>query len=465
VRTLAAVFVAIGFVVVAPEAGAKPRALLDVGRDGDVAIAGDDALVGFGTATGRVKVMSVPLQGGRPRQLLSLPAPGRRWTANVRVAASAQRVAALFLRDRSGGPPHQWDIFTGPLAGPLGPLISVTEPGSGQWVPTDIDVDRERLLVGEAQFPSGAYRLTTYGGTGGAEPIVQSPRLSPPVALARNFVTYVGWSSGDPKTARPQVRIADRLTAAVRATITLRSRTDDVDHLDLRSDGRVIASVDGKLLTAAPGSPQRRVAGGHGRYLEAGRFAGRAIAALEVGRAEMRRPVLLNPRSGALRSIGPRSTAFAGALASSRALPVAASGRTLAWLANGCLLTTTTADTSFEAPPRGPCPRAEVLLGEDEQVLRGRATRVAVRCVAAPRSGCRGVVILRGTAFGRGRFSIRRGRRQFVRVLFSRRQAALVRRAVRRDEEALFEPRARVVDGRVSPASTSGVLIERVLPR
>jgi hypothetical protein len=165
--------------------------------------------------------------------------------------------------------------------------------------------------------------------------------------------------------------------------------------------------------------------------------------------------------------VGPPSTELTG---------IAANEATVAWLANGCVLA---ADTSpvpappgaapaetLDAPPPGPCPRAEVDLGEESNTLRGRILRVPVICVATPPPGCRGEVLLgRGGWAGRGPFQVPPGGRRSIGVRLTRRGIAQVRRQIRLYPIADLSLSARVEDGRLVPPGNGNyrsVTIERI---
>jgi hypothetical protein len=153
--------------------------------------------------------------------------------------------------------------------------------------------------------------------------------------------------------------------------------------------------------------------------------------------------------------VGPRSTALTA---------LAADEGTVAWLANGCVLAAGVEDVApLETAPAGPCPRAEVVLDEHHQKLRGRTLRVQVTCVAAPPPGCRGAVVLGvGGRAGRGRFAVPAGERRPAEVRLNRRGMAAIRRQHRFDGVALLRLGARVADGRVSrEAGPAWVLVTR----
>jgi hypothetical protein len=165
-------------------------------------------------------------------------------------------------------------------------------------------------------------------------------------------------------------------------------------------------------------------------------------------------PVVIDPRGATRQRVGSPSAALTA---------LAADETMVAWLANGCVLAAGVTDVAtLEVVPPRPCPRAEVVLDEHDQKVRGGSVRVQVTCVAAPPSGCRGAVVLgfRGRA-ARGRFRVPAGGRQVVTVRLTRRGRAAVRRQLRLDGAVLFRMRARVADGRVSrEAGTRWMLID-----
>jgi hypothetical protein len=450
------------FVLLCGSAQARPRALYDVNRDADVVLAGGEILVGAGTPTGGVRVDAFPFSGDSARRLLTVPVPAPGWDGNVRLAASAERAAAAVSFDNEEDEPVEWRVYDGPAAGPLDLLTGVRPQQPSDWLPVDVDVDIDRLLVSELRFDLKASRASVYAPGVPPEPVPLRGRLIAPDTLAGDYVAYIGSIRRSPGERVGGVFVADRHSGDVRARILLRRPTDDVEYrdLDLASNGRVVAAVDGRLLTAAPGEAPHPVAGTAGRDLYAPRLVGRRIVALATTRFGARRVVVLDPRRRKLRRIGPPSTAIEA---------ITAGARSVAWLANGCVIAARLWDGPFRSPPRGPCPRAEAFLDESDQLLHGRTVRVVVTCVAAPRPGCRGVVQLRRSGFGRepilgrGRFRVPAGRRRVVAVSLTPRGLRRVRRDLRREGDSVFGLDANVRNGRVSDsAGTSGALIDRV---
>ena len=235
-----------------------------------------------------------------------------------------------------------------------------------------------------------------------------------PIKLAGDHIAYLGSAASGRNARLNGVLVADWRSGAIEATIALRRVNDDVgfDDLDLSPDGRAVVAVDGRLLTAAPGQQQRLVAGSRGRSLYRPRLVGQRMV-VQRETVSHARPLLLDSQLGTLRPVGPRSTAIE---------EIEADEQGVAWLANGCLLAAGLDDPPFAAPPPGPCPRAEVVLDEGDQLLRGRTVRIVVACIAAPPSGCRGTVRLRrASILGRGSFAIAPGQRRLIPVVLTRR--------------------------------------------
>jgi hypothetical protein len=442
------------------DAGAEPRALLDAQRAEDVAVAGGDVLVGAPTARGGARLTAVPVGGGEPRSRLWVRPPGRgEWTSMTELASSAQVAALLVDFTDPEGNTTEWRVYAGPPSGPLAIVhrARFVRQRPWLWFPIEIDVHGDRLVIQEIRValregvrPRFAFRLS-----------VQSPGMSParvpqggfgaPTAVAGNRVAYV---SG---RRRPLIRIVDWRTGRLSGTIGLGPFSGEImqRHLDLAEDGRAVVELDGDLFAGAPGERARPLPGTPGvPDLSAPRIAGERVAALAEARLDTRRPLVIDPRTATRHWVGPPSTALTA---------LAADETTVAWLANGCVLAAGVEDVApLEVVPSGPCPRAEVVLHDHDQRLRGGALRVRVTCVTAPPPGCRGTVVLRfaGRA-GKGSFRVRAGARRLVEVRLTRRGIAAVRRQFRLDGVALLRLGARVVDGRVSREAGPGWVLIR----
>jgi hypothetical protein len=442
------------------EAAAEPRALLDAPRAEDVAVAGGEVLVAATTARGGARLTAVPVGGGEPRSRLWVRPPGRgEWTSMTELASSAQLAALLVDFTDPEGNTTEWRVYAGPPSGPLAIVhrARFVRQRPWLWFPIEIDVHGDRLVIQEIRValregvrPRFAFRLS-----------VQSPGMSParvpqgrfgaPTVVAGDRVAYLS-------LRRPLlVRIVDWRSGRLAGTIGLGRYSGEIleRHLDLTADGRAVVELDGDLLAGAPGERARPLPGtADAPDLSAPRFAGERVAALAEARLDSRRPVIVDPRAATLNAVGPPSSA---------ATAIAADETTVAWLANGCVLAADVDDVApLDMVPPGPCPRAEVVLHEHDQKLRGRILRVRVTCVAAPPPGCRGTVVLRFAGHaGEGSFRVPAGARRLVEVRLTRRGIAAVRRQFRLDGVALLRLGARVADGRVSREAGPGWVLIR----
>ena len=353
-------------------------ALLDAPHASDVAVAGSEVVVTRNLPGGDVTVDAVAVQGGAVRRLLSVPSPRRRWHGRAGVVASAQRVAVQVAFMTSGDDTREYRLYTGPPAGPLRLDFRTRLPARGRWVPVDIDVDGDRVLLSEMRFRPFGVRLHVLApGAPPARVPWSGPALTGPFALAGDHVAVGGVS---------RLFVADLHSGSREASIVLEPG-DEVFDIDLAADGRLVAGFDGRLLTVAPGAAPAAVPGSAGHSLWEPLFAGSRIAALESIRLGFH-PVVLDPGGAQPRAVGSPSAAFG---------ELAADERGLAWIANGCVLYAPVDGAPPAEPPDGPCPRAEVLLDETDQRLHGRRVRIRVTCVAAPAPGCTGSMVLRDT--------------------------------------------------------------------
>jgi hypothetical protein len=443
------------------EASAQSRALLDAPRGEDVAVAGGEVLVAVSTAGGGARLMAVPAAGGPARVVFDVPPRGRGWKTVLRLSSSTQLTALLVAFLDANGYFRDWRVYAGPPAGPLALVQRVRGSRRGRtWTPIDVDVHGDRLLTQELRQPGFAFRLTVRAPDGTARPVPQG-RFGAPTAVAGEQLAYV---------SRSFIRIVDWRTGRLSSSIEVGRHSGDIEdrHLDMTDGARVVAAIDGRLMTGAPGVPIAQLPGSGGvAGLSAPRFAGERMAALAPARRGAERPVVIDPAARTLRRLGPPSTELTG---------IAANEATVAWLANGCVLAadtspaaappTATPAPTLDAPPPGPCPRAEVDLGEGSNRVRAGILHVPVICVAAPPSGCSGAVLLGKAGWaGRGRFRVMPGERRSVRVRLSRRGIAQVRRQLRLYPVAELHLGARVEDGRLVPPGNGnyrGVTIERI---
>jgi hypothetical protein len=452
---LAGFFVLAGPVLSAADAAAEPRALLDAPHAEEVALAGGEVLVSATTDHGAVRVTAAPVAGGPAVRRLTVRSPGRDWRATARLASSDRLTALLVMLDDPEGNLRFSRVYAGPPRGPFSLVRSVRMPRRGKVrIPFDIDVHADRLLIQEVRLPDPALRFTVRSP--GAAPVRRRQGLaSSPTAVAGDLVAYLRLRRGAP----PSFWLVDWRTGDVRETIALGEYSEDMRgrDVDLTEDGRLVAVLDGKLLGASPGETLRVLPGAEaGSPFSSPRFAGDRVAVLAGGPFDTYRPYIVDPGAGTRRAVGPPSTELNG---------IAADERTVAWLANGCVIAAEANDpSSLDALPPGPCPRAEVVVEEGDQVVRGRTLRVVVTCVAAP-DGCRGAALLgRAGWAGTGRFHIAAGERRSVRIRVSPRGMRSIRRQLRRCCPRDLRLGARVPDGRVGHGRdfAAGVLIRRI---
>jgi hypothetical protein len=433
---------------------AGTRALLDAPRAKDVAVAGGEVLLAATTSRGGARLRAVPVVGGATRDVLEVPGRGRGWKSVLRLASSAELTALLVGFLDPDGNFREWELYAGPPSGPLALVQRVRRPRAGRvWTPMDIDVHGDRLLIHDLRQPGFAFRLTVRAPDGTAPPLPRS-RWGGHVAVAGEQLAYLD---------RAFIRIVDWRTGQLSSTLEVGRHSGEIEdrHLDMTDGARVVAAIDGRLITGAPGVPVTQLPGSSGvAGLAAPRFAGERVAALAPAPRRGEQPVVIDPAAGTLRRVGPPSTDLRA---------IAANETTVAWLANGCMLAVDASPVgapALDAPPPGPCPRAEVALGEEDDRVRGRTLRVRVICVAAPAPGCSGEVLLgKGGWAGRGRFRLPPGARRSVRVRLSRRGIAQVRRQLRLYPIADFSLTARVEAGRLVPPANGtvrGVSIERI---
>jgi hypothetical protein len=448
-------FVLAGPALWAGDAAAELRALLDAPRAEEVAVAGGEVLVAATTDHGAVRVTAVPLAGGPAVRRLTVRSPGRDWIAFTRLVSSDRLAAVLVTFDDPEGNFRVSRVYAGPPQGPFSLVRRVHRPARETvWIPVDVDVHADRLLIQEARLPDLAFRFTVRSPD--AAPVRRRQRpVGSNTALAGDLVANLRLRRGAP----PSFWLVDWRTGEVRDSIGLGEHSEDMRgrDLDLTEDGRLVAVLDGRLVSASPGETVRVLPGAEGgSRFSSPRFAGDRVAVLAGGPFDTYRPYIVHPAAGTRRAVGPPSTELDS---------IAAGEGTVAWLANGCVIAVEAdVSSSVDALPPGPCPRAEVLVEEGDQVVRGRTLRVVVTCVAAP-DGCRGAALLgRGGWAGIGRFRVAAGDGRSVRIRISPRGMRSIWRQLSRGYPLDLSLDARMPDGRVGDGrGTAGVLITRIL--
>ena len=292
-RTVATI---IALLALAGPASAEPVALLDAPRAQAVALAGREVAVAGTRPGARVTVDAVAVDTGTRRRVLAGPSPGRGWSANLRRGASAQRIALLAAYEDDEGNPRRYRLLGGPPSGPLAPVLSAHPARRTAWIPLEIDVDADRVLVAELRFSDLRSRLRVLAPDGTATTVPWPGIALPPARLHGDRVAFVGAPQRDPEGPIDDVVVLDWRSGAVAATLGI-GDPDDVreEDLDLAGDGRTIAAVRGRLQLAAPGAGITPLAPDTPATWAAPRFAGAGIAALRGLRSGAREPVVLEP--------------------------------------------------------------------------------------------------------------------------------------------------------------------------
>jgi hypothetical protein len=414
---IGAAFLALAMV---PAAAGAQVGLRDDLAATEVALAGPDVLVLRKLREGSAELVAMSRTGAAARSLLSVESARPACCTGETLSASDARLAVIVAMAGRRGQIVGWRVYSGPPAGPLRLVRRTADRGLGTWVPYAVDVDGDRVLLGEIRERDERVRASVLEG--GSVPIAWANRTIAPVAIAGGYAAAVG-------TGPRRIAVADLDTGAERASV--RATLWNAEGVDLTAKGRVVAQTARGLATMSPGVPGRVLPGSKG--LTWPRFTGDAIAAVDEGV-----PLLLGG-DGSRRPLGPPTRVLTD---------LAADDRGIAWLANGCVRYAAIAGPA-PAPPAGdPCPSTEIglyLIADSR--LRGRVVRTPVRCITAPAGVCRGTVLARrgGRLVGRGRFAIAVGRQRWVPIQLTRNAAARFRRE--RGGSVIIG--ARVPDGRV----------------
>jgi hypothetical protein len=354
------------------------------------------------------------------------------------------RVVSSRLREQ-GAEHLRWSFYTGPIAGPL--QLEYTSRGKG-FIPFEADVDGNRVLLVEGKFTLFETRLRLFEPGVAPRVLPWASLVSPPIALAGEHVAYAGSTQSDGDAILNRVFGVNLETGAKEVAITDRTAVG----VDVTADGRVVTDRGDGLVTAAPGGPTTVLPGSAKLYLPS--FAGTSVAALQRVSHGAVRPVVLDSGATRARAVGVPSFEI-------QALD--ADERGVAWIGNGCVLYAPVGAPAPAEPPAGPCPRAEVVLGNVDSRLHGRNVRLEVSCIAAPADGCRGSVILRlrGAVIGREKFRAPAGSLGGASVTIDRRAGERIRRTVKRKGFALLGLDIRLRGGR-PPEPGTKIVIDKV---
>ena len=418
-RTLVLIAYGAALAPAAPAAGDVP--LRDDPRARAVALSGPDVLVARTGRHGRVAVDALPRAGGAARRLLTVPAHGQR-EDTPRLAASPQRWAALVQVEAPSGAVES-RLYAGSPGGPASLVLRSRWLSRRAWVPIDVAVDGEQLLLLEVQPERGRHpRAGVRAGRGARDRAVAGPCIrgdrdrgrprsrssAPSHAAATSACSASSWRTGA-RAQRPTRSTSEIPTASARPASTS-PRT-------AASSWRTTAGCS-RRDPAGRSGPSRRAVASRTRASPA--RAGDRSAARRALREPSGRS-LVDPAGGA---------AAAGSALASAALESLRRRRARRRLARERLRPLRAARRRARRPRRpDPCPAAEVLAGRgragaarphgpDPRHVRGGAARRLPRDGAAAQPPGR---------LGRGRFE-RPGRNAPARA----RAAHAPRRPVRR---------------------------------
>jgi hypothetical protein len=382
-----------------------------------VALAGDRLVIGNQSLPlPGVELMAAPTGGGEAVTLFSMPASSRQFPVLYDLDASAERVAFTTaevdsIRERV----LRLSAWAGSRTGPFERLVLYR---GGPWRPLDVHVSGTTVAVSEIKSETGARRHYIFSPGSPGIRVDASPRVRV-LDVAGSLVAFVDgerrlvvrdWASG-----------IDRLRYTAGGPVR---------SLDLAEDGRVLLHVPSnaalelidpsggvrRLATGRRGGGDARLAGDSAVLRSRGRFEGDGhIAVIDLATGKRRR--LSPPSLGLEHDPEPQDA-------------VDVQDDLVAWAANGCVFVAPIAGPGSTIVPPGPCPRAEILLEDDQpDRLWARTVRVRLRCVTAPPPGCRGRLRLAlERRLGGARYRIPAGRRGTVRVRLTRRGVAMLTR-------------------------------------
>jgi hypothetical protein len=360
--------------------------------------------------------------------------------------ASESTVAVLRYRES----PHGQDLDAQPYAGPVaGPLVALGGPvkvGGYLGAYESVEVSGDATLV----WRDGVTRTMLSVREPGM-PEKKLPSVAGEVAEARIAGDLVAFSvrrrPGDLDEEVRRLIVVNWRSGQVRYDRRLRW---DIDGLDLAPDGRVVASVVERLgfriALVDPFGNAGILARDGLAWLLAPRFAGSRIVAIRrlEGWPTRERVVALSPQTGAIADLSPRSEGISS---------LDADARSVAWVANDCVLATPADGPQMAVIPPGPCLRDELSLQGRPTPLPSRRIVVNVYCQTSATGVCQGTLRLRlkrkGNTLARRGFRVASGRRKRVVLRVSPATRRRLRRlSRRRGRDLLADAVIRDVAGR-----------------
>ncbi len=382
----------------------KPRGLAAGFVEG-VALAGDAALLA--RVDRGVSVTRVPLAGaGGSPAALPWPDPP---TGGLRVLSMDASPAVVALTVTTGDDEQsQWvsGLFGGPPAGPVSELEPVRVAGQGIRIPRSVQVDGELLFVGESDGESTDGGSFTVRAAGGPARSIDLPAGAQAATFAGDLVAYAESPSPPAAGSREpdfdavlphRVVVREWRTGVQRTAFSVRR---GIAGLAISRSGAVaVGESRGGVVEHRPGRPLRRIARSQPAPWPGASpvYAGERLVLVRRRRSFGPERIVIAEPAGPTRAFGVPSLAI-GALA--------ADERRVLWATvafpNGCVVVADLRAPAARAiAPGGPCARTAIDFerdgatpGQRSTLRSGRRVGVTLECVAAPPSGCRGVLRL-----------------------------------------------------------------------
>jgi hypothetical protein len=430
----------------------SPRGLLAGGAQG-IALAGDVALVAREGGTesspqAGLSVIGVPLtgSGGAPATVAWPNRPTGLSVLSMDGSPALVALTATPADDEESG----WvsGLFGGPATGPVDELEPVRAAAPGVRIPRSVQVDGSHQFVAESDGEDAGDGQFTARTAGEPDRSVDLPPGAESVTFAGDLVAY---AQDPPRSTAPPPRTGQRdLDAGFPHHVFIRDwRTGEqrtalsvrrgVAGLALSHSGALaVGEYHGGVVELRPGRPLRRIARSQPAPWPGAApvYAGERLVLVRRRRTFGPERLVVSEPGGRTRAFGVPSLAI-GVLA--------ADERRVAWStrqsADGCIVVADlVAPAARTIAAGGPCTRTTISLGlrdptgQRSELRPGGRVGVALECVAAPPSGCRGVLrVMDGAraAAAAVRFAVAPGRtrRLVARLTPAARALVLARRS------------------------------------
>jgi hypothetical protein len=346
-------------------AQAAPRALALVGEDEGFALAGDRVL--YTQTEGRtVRVLSVPLSGGKARTLFTHKVKPGRFAYGEQLVASPERAALLVGAFNKSGESETTQVFSGTASGgwdtlipPRGLTFEAPFPNGVQLAGDDV-VTFERVGLGALDYQVALY-----------EPARRVLSLPLGTLFAGDFALYTERDDDQPES-KQRVTVVNWRTSQ---PLSVAEFPEPVGNVQIERSGRALVTVGKTLYAVRPGGAVDQVA--QGQLDSAWVVGDRVLSNADDG-------VRVHEPDGTTRRFGIRTY---------RLERFIADDRNVLWSANGCLMVAPVTDGAAREPGPGPCARSELTVGHRKLNAKGNAN-FELRCISAPAGGCRGTLEL-----------------------------------------------------------------------